>query len=348
MQKDLRELMEAQVQEQGILGLGMALRAMDGRVIGVGVGVTDPDEKNDWSPETRSALGSITKTFTAVVIMQLVEAELLSLDDTIDGWFPDQPQGDEITVRMLLSHTSGLNTYINGAEHLAEIQAGEFASALAPEELVAKANEAGPVDVPGSEQAHYANTNYILLGLITEELTGNSWFHEVEERIIDPLKLNDTTFLSKRGTVDTLVGGYLQIDDEMVNLLDEEWYPHASSVWSAGEIVSTASDMLTFASALFDGTLVSSTTLAEMATPLGTDENSGILWGLGGGTIDGLPPGTFGMGGDIPGYHAFFMGIVGTDLVVATLLNSEEGDAIGPTLMAVEYLASLHEEQVKD
>src|SRR5690606_136308 len=71
MQKDLRELMEAQVQEQGILGLGMALRAMDGTVIGVGVGVTDPDEKNDWSPETRSALGSITKTFTAVVIMQL-------------------------------------------------------------------------------------------------------------------------------------------------------------------------------------------------------------------------------------------------------------------------------------
>src|SRR5690606_39851316 len=111
---------------------------------------------------------------------------------------------------------------------------------------------------------------------------------------------------------------------------------------------STASDMLTFASALFDGTLVSSTTLAEMATPLGTDENSGILWGLGGGTIDGLPPGTFGMGGDIPGYHAFFMGFVGIDLVVATLLNSEEGDAIGPTLMAVEYLASLHEEQGKD
>lgn len=82
-----------------------------------------------------------------------------------------------------------------------------------------------------------------------------------------------------------------------------------------------------------------------MATPLGTDENSGILWGLGGGTLDGLPPGAFGMGGDIPGYHAFFMGVLGTDLVVATLLNSEEGDAIGPAFAAMEYLASMREDE---
>lgn len=230
LQDVLQDLADAQVQEQGILGLSMKVRAMDGTVVGVGAGVSDPEGRNEWSPETRSALGSVTKTFTAVVIMQLIEEELLSLDDTIDRWFPDQPNGDEITVRMLLSHTSGLNTYINGPEHLADIQAGAFATAWTPQELVARANERGLVDEPGTEQAHYANTNYILLGLIAEEVTGSSWVSAIEARIIDPLKLANTTFFSADGAVDTMVGGYLQMDNETVNLLDEEWYPHASSV----------------------------------------------------------------------------------------------------------------------
>jgi hypothetical protein len=78
-----------------------------------------------------------------------------------------------------------------------------------------------------------------------------------------------------------------------------------------------------------------------MAEPLGTDGSSGISWGLGGGTIETLPPGSFGMGGDIPGFHAFFMGLSGTKLAVVALTNNEDGDVIGPSLAALEYLSSL-------
>ena len=291
--------------------------------------------------DTQSAIGSVTKSFTAVVIAQLIEEGKLSLDDTIDTWFPDQPNGDKITVRMLLSHTSGLNKYINGPQHVDEMQAGKFAPEWAPLDLVAEANEADPVDEPGSSDAHYANTNFVLLGLITEAITGNSWAQEVEARIIQPLDLQNTTFLSAEGILDTMVGGYAKSEDGYQNLLEEPWYPHASSVWSAGEIVATAADLMTFAAALFDGELVSSETLAVMAQPVGTDADSGIMWGLGGGTIEGLPPGAFGMGGDIPGASAFYMGVLDTKLVAVALVNSQGGDAIAPSIAALEYLSSL-------
>ena len=77
-----------------------------------------------------------------------------------------------------------------------------------------------------------------------------------------------------------------------------------------------------------------------MATPLAQDRETGQLWGLGGATLETLPGG-FGMGGDVPGYHAFFVGLQDTKLVVAALVNCEEGDVIGPSLMAFEYLRSL-------
>jgi hypothetical protein len=97
---------------------------------------------------------------------------------------------------------------------------------------------------------------------------------------------------------------------------------------------------MTFASALFDGALVSKETLAEMATPLGADPDGGMFWGLGGATLEGLPGG-FGMGGENPGYHAFYVGVQDTQYVVAALANTHEADTVTPGLMALEYLMSL-------
>lgn len=337
----LQELVDAQVQEQGLLGMAMAVRTADGTVIGVESGYSDPAGENAWSVNTQSAVGSVTKSFTSVVIMQLIEESKLSLDDTIDTWFPAQPKGDKITVRMLLSHTSGLNTFIWEPK----LHEGEWNKEWTPQDLVAIANEAGPVSEPGSSEAHYSNTNFVLLGLIAEGITGNSWAQEVESRIIKPLDLQDTTFLSAEGILDTIVGGYTKTADGYQNLLEEPSYPHASSIWSAGEIVTTASDLLTYTSALFDGDLVSSETLAVMAQPVGTDVNSGILWGLGGGTIEGLLPGAFGIGGDIPGYAAFLIGLQDSKLAVVALVNTDEGDVIGPSLAAMEYLSSVQSGQ---
>jgi D-alanyl-D-alanine carboxypeptidase len=334
----LQGLRDAQVREQGIPGMAMAVRLADGTVVGRVSGYSDPAGERAWCLNTVSALGSITKTFTAVVIMQLVEEGKLSLDDTIDTWFPDQLNADKITVRMLLSHTSGLANYISGEN----VMDPKWVDEWAPIDLVAEANRLGPVDEPGSSVAHYANTNYILLGLIVEEITGKSWAQEVHSRIIEPLDLEDTTFVSEEGVWGgTLVEGYFRTPDGYISSLELPSYPHPSTVWAAGAVVSTVSDLLTFASALFDGALVSKETLAEMATPLVKEADTGLLWGLGGATLETLPSGAFGMGGDIPGYHAFFVGLQDTKFVVAALVNTEEGDVMAPSLMALEYLSSL-------
>ena len=335
----LQGLLDEQVQEQGILGMAMAVRSADGTIIGGGSGFTDPSGEQPWTIDTQTAIGSVTKTFTAVVVMQLVEEGRLSLDDTIDAWFPDQPGGDRITVRMLLSHTSGLANYISGDN----VMEGKWHREWTPTELVAEANSLGAVDEPGSGDAHYANTNFILLGMIIEEITGNSWAQEITSRIIEPLDLKSTTFLSAEGVLSSIVGGYSRSEAGFQNLLDAPVYPHPSTTWSAGELVSSVSDLMTFASALLDEGLVSRETLAVMAQPLGTDVADGILWGLGGGTVEEFGVGAFGMGGDIPGYHAFFMGFLDNDILVAAVANTEEGDVIGPSFGAVQYLASLAE-----
>jgi D-alanyl-D-alanine carboxypeptidase len=339
----LQGLLDQQVQEQDILGMAMAVRLADGTVIGKASGYSDPSGDEAWSVDTVSAIGSVTKTYTAVVVMQLVEEGKLSLDDTIDTWFPEQSDGDRITVRMLLSHTSGLANYLS-AQNVME---GKWNKEWVPMDLVAEANKIGPVGEPGSSEVHYSNTNFILLGLIVEEITGNSWAQEVESRIIKSLGLKDTTFLRKEGILDIMVGAYTKmeygtqnlLESGYQNLLDEQWYPHPSTVWSAGEIVTTLSDLMTFVSALFDGKLVSRETLVVMAQPIATDVDSGILWSLGGVTLDMGSLRAFGMGGDIPGYHAFFVGVLDTKLIVTALVNTQEGDVIMPSISALEYIS---------
>ena len=149
----LQELLDQQVQEQDILGMAMAVRLVDGTVIGKASGYSDPSGEEAWSVDTVSAIGSVTKTYTAVVIMQLVEEGKLSLDDTIDTWFPEQPNGDRITVRMLLSHTSGLANYLS-AQNVME---GKWNKEWVPMDLVAEANEIGPVGEPGSSEVQYSH-----------------------------------------------------------------------------------------------------------------------------------------------------------------------------------------------
>jgi D-alanyl-D-alanine carboxypeptidase len=235
---------------------------------------------------------------------------------------------------MLLSHTSGLANYTTTFGTDLE----KWTRAWAPEDLIAEANKSGPVGVPGSSSAHYSNTNYIMLGLIIEKVTGNSWAHEVESRIIKPLGLKDTKFVKEGMWNGGVVLGYTKTSDGYLSLLELPWYPHASTAWAAGGMVSTASDLMTFASALFDGKLVSRETLAIMTKPVGTEGQR--AWALGGGVVEVAGRKGFGMGGDTTGYHAFFIGILDSKLVVTALVNTEEGNVISPSMAALQQYIS--------
>lgn len=332
----LTDLLDKQVERQHILGMAMAVRLADGTVVRVASGYTSPSGNERWSANTPSLISSITKTFTAVVVMQLVEEGKLSLDDTVDTWFPEQPNGDKITVRMLLSHTSGLANFSTIFGNNEEKWIREWT----PEELITEANKAGPVGKPGSRWAHYSSTNYTMLGLIIEKVTGNSWDYEVESRIIKPLGLKSTTIILNEGNwKEKMVPGYIKTSDGYISIFEYSWYSHVSvsTSYGAGGIISSASDLMTFASALFDGKLVSKETLDLMSQTVGM--GNGGAYGLGGvvGKVAGHK--TFAMSGGDMGYHAYFIGTLDGKFIVTALVNTEEGNVKSPSLAALRYIS---------
>ena len=332
----LTTLLDKQVEMQGILGMIMAARLADGTVIWDTSGYVDPDGKEGWSADTASHIGSVTKTFVTVVVMQLVEEGKLSLDDTVDTWFPEQPNGDKITVRMLLSHTSGLANYHDAFG----TDLDKWSRDWTPEELIAEANKAGTLGEPGSRFARYSNTNYIMLGLIIEKVTGNRWDYEVESRIIEPLGLKNTIFLGEGSWKERMVPCYIKDSDGYLSILEHPFYSQVSvsnAPRADGGIASSASDLMTFASALFDGRLVSKETLGIMAQPVGTEGTR--AWALGGGVMEVEGQKAFGMGGDNVCYHAFFLGTLDGRSIVTALVNSD-GNVIAPSMAALQQFIS--------
>ena len=334
MGQTLQGLLDQQVEEQSVLGMGMAVQLEDGTLIEKASGYSDPSGETSYSVDTRTLTGSLTKTFTAVVVMQLVEERKLSLDDTIKAWFPDQPNADKITVRMLLSHTSGINNYLDSPE-VREKASEEWA----PMDLVAEANKLGSVGEPGGSDGFYSNTNFILLGLIIEKATGNSWSEEVKSRIIESLGLRNTVYVDEESALVAVAGGYVKTADGYQNL-SGAW--HSSIGWSAGAISSTVSDLISYASALFKGDLFESReTLEEMLQPLASQDFGGGLvadFGLGLMRIQTQGMTIWGHPGDVPGYAAFMGYDPDTGATLAATVNTLGGNVIMPAISALQYV----------
>jgi len=234
------------------VGASIAVQGPDGSITEVtsGTQTVDPgsapvDLDVPWN------IGSATKTFVAIVALQLADEGRLDLDAPIVGFFPDLPGADRITPRQLLQHTTGLNEYLNDPA-----VRSEATREWTPAELIAVAEAAGRVGEPGGP-FQYSNTNYIVLGEIIEQVTGNPWGDEVVTRIAEPLGMTSTREL----TPEDRPGGYQVIDGTLV---DWTHGAHPSIGGAAGGLQSTARDLLRFANALRDGTLLSPGSQAAM------------------------------------------------------------------------------------
>ncbi|WP_251073170.1 serine hydrolase [Streptomyces sp. ISL-43] len=247
-------------------------------------------------------IGSNTKTFTAVVVLQLVGEGKIGLDTSIDTYLPGLVRGEEIdgrniTVRQLLQHTSGLPNYTEKSD----LQLRHYE----PRELVDIALRYKADFEPGKRWA-YSNTNYVLAGLIIEKVTRRTVAEEMDRRIIKPIGLRHTYFPASgdstlrephpHGYERESAGAPLRDITDM----DPSW------AWTAGQVISTNSDLNRFFSALLGGRLLPRAQLAQMRTtvpaaPLG----SGAEYGLG---LVSRPLSCraglyWGHGGSIPGYE---------------------------------------------
>jgi D-alanyl-D-alanine carboxypeptidase len=247
-------------------------------------GVADVRTGRPVRPWFRHRVGSITKTFVATTLLQLVGERRLRLDAPIAAYLPDVVPGDlgrTVTVRMLLNHTSGIGDYdelifADPERSFERVRTQTYT----PRQLVALGLHAERTNAPGARWS-YSNTNYIVLGLLIERLTGRPYAAEVGRRIVRPLGLRNTYF---PGTDPYLRGphsaAYVPWFDG--TLRDFTVY-NMSWAWAAGELISTPQDLNRFYRALFTGRLLKPAQFAAMTTTVPTDpaDPEGLRYGLG-------------------------------------------------------------------
>jgi D-alanyl-D-alanine carboxypeptidase len=235
-------------------------------IVAAASGVADPPGKTPLSSRSRFHVGSITKTFTAALIMQLDQSGDLSLNDPISTWL-EYPNGGSITVEMLLGHTSGLPDFSELPTH---------SRIHTPQQSIALAATAPPLFPPGDKWS-YCNTNYIMLGVIAERVTGNSWADEVQSRFLTRLGLDDTAIWTGHALANAVAGSRLNCGMKgepdciekpgftIVPVVDgHDW----KVAWSAGAMVSTPSDMALWMHELMNGDVLDAEHRALMTTPI--------------------------------------------------------------------------------
>ena len=246
------------------------------QVSNVVAGLADKATGQPMQPQDKVRIGSITKTFVATVVLQLAAERRLSLNDSVQKWLPGVITGHgyhpaQITIRQLLQQTSGIRDYTSAPGFLTE---ANLAKTWQPQQLVGIALRLGP-PVHGWL---YSDTNYILVGMIIQKVTGQSPITEISRRILVPLGLHDTSFplTSKQIPAPYAHGYYGSLD--ATNLLNP------SIAWTAGAMISTVDDVARFYRALLDGRLLPPAQQRELLATIPVDDTGELFaehYGLG-------------------------------------------------------------------
>ncbi|MFD5553344.1 serine hydrolase domain-containing protein [Streptomyces sp. NPDC127068] len=289
----------------------------------------------------RFRIGSVTKTFTAAVLLQMEADGLLDLDDTVEKWLPGLVRGNgndgrKITVRMLLNHTSGLFNYLEDNTFYQKylVAPGFFQHRYdthTPEQLVRVGIAHKPYFAPGT-QHNYSNTGYILAGMIIEKAGGSSYEQEMTRRIIKPLGLRGTSAPGKATGMPQPSGrGYdpLSLAPNATKLYDTtELSP--TIAWSSGDLISTTGDLNRFFSALMRGKLFPREQLNAMKTTVPDPDEPGQGYGLGIRTIaTKCGAKVWGHPGGIPGGTSYGLTTEDGRHTFAFNMNAEISKALG-------------------
>ncbi|WP_037899430.1 serine hydrolase domain-containing protein [Streptomyces sp. NRRL S-350] len=290
----------------------------------------------------RFRVGSNSKMFTAVLVMQLAEEGRIDLDKPLRDYLPDGtlPDGWTMTGRQVMEHRAGIFDHTNdlleqaGEETTSAFEARIRTKVYDPRDLVAMSVKHGVQYTPGSRYS-YSNTDFVLLGLAVEHLTGRPYPEVLNERIIRPLGLRKTSFVVPDQKIrGAHVTGYLTNDDRSKPLLDSTEQT-GSWVWSAGAVISSAEDLDRFLSALVAGSsggLVSDASLQQMTAALPTP-TAKISYGLGLRRISLSCGDVYGHGGIVQGFQTQSFATPDGRRSVVVFANASNNGAVTQGLM---------------
>lgn len=277
-------------------------------------------------PDHVFRIGSVTKQFAAAAVLKLAEEGKLDLSDPLSRFVPDYPNGDAVTVRMLLDHTSGIKSYTD----VPGLMDGPIRDDLNTAALIERFKDQPAEFEPGTGWK-YNNSGYVLVGAVIEQVTGMPWHQYLQEALFSPLKLDHTRYGDPTASlIPGHVGGY--------TLNDGHWAPATflsmTQPHAGGSLVSTVDDLLRWNRALHGGRVIGEAHYQQMIRP----------------TKGAEPPYGFGIeidtlrgervlrhGGGIPGFSAFLLYLPDSKITAAVLYNA---DSARPGMLGTGQMAN--------
>jgi CubicO group peptidase (beta-lactamase class C family) len=305
----------------------------DGKVVyAAGQGLADVQKQVPITPGTVFRIGSITKQFSAAVILQLAKEGKLSLEDPVSKYLPDYPKpGADATIAQLLNHTVGVQSYTDIPGWMVEAKTSR---PYTTDEMIAEFKDKPAPSRPGEKWA-YNNSGYVLVGAVIEKVTGKPWHQAVQERIARPLGLKTIRYGVEEPSIAQMASGYTS--GEKGPQLAQKI--HMSVPHAAGALVGSVEDLATWANALHHGRVVSPDLYARMIAPTKLADGTENPYGFGIANQKIRDRKAIGHGGGIFGFATSSMYIPEDDLFVAVFTNSND-PATGPAV-AAQQLAAL-------
>ena len=290
----------------------------DGKVVyKAGRGLADIERKTAIGPDTVFRMGSITKQFSAAIILQLAAEGKLSLDDPLSKFLPDYPRpGADATVAQLLNHTVGVQSYTA----IPGFMAGDApAKAVTTDQLLAMFKDMPSPSKPG-EKFEYNNSGYVLVGAVIEKVTGKPWHRVVEERIARPLGLKSVRYGVLERETASMATGYTRRDGKVTPARPI----HMSIPHAAGALIGTVEDLAKWNAALHGGKVIPAAWHAKMVTPTRLPDGTVEQYGFGIANRDVRGRKAVGHGGGIFGFSTDSIYLPEEDVFVAVFTNSDE------------------------
>ena len=318
--------------------LGVVLA--NGESFGLAVGVSDRETKRPMMPGDRMLAGSVGKTFAAATALQLVHEGKIRLNDKIEKylgrepWFSRLPNAKDITVRQLMNHTSGLVRYEFKEQFTKDLTANAE-KAWKPAELVAYLLDEKPPFEAGKGW-DYSDTNYIVLGMIIEKVTGRKFYDEANRRLLKPLKLNDTIPQDGprlKGVVQGYAGPNNPFGGSDPMIVNGKFVVNPQFEWTGGGYASTATDLARWAKMIYEGKAFSPELLPQVldgvsAPMLGRESK----YGLGVIIRKTAARTSYGHSGFFPGYMTDMMYFPEHKVAMAVQVNTSVGRSLGKPL----------------
>ena len=268
------EFVSGELRAQHIPGVALAV-VRGGKIVkAAGYGLANVELDVSTKPESIFQTGSVGKQFTATAVMMLVEEGKVGLDDKINKYFPDSPASwKDITIRHLLTHTSGVPDYTEEKTGGAINMRTDYTE----EELVKKI-AALPLDFPSGEKWSYSNSGYLLLGVLIHHVTGEFYGDFLQQRIFQPLQMTSTRIISEADIVPNRCAGYRLVKGELKN---QKWVSPSLNTTADGALYTNVLDLAKWDAALYTEKLLKKSSFDQMWTPVKLNSGKTSPYGFG-------------------------------------------------------------------